>query len=270
MRDDAFIDQLHLQTDAYADARKFSARVGIYRFQVPDIDFGAWALAHLPASAGAVLDVGCGPGSYLRDLRATKHTDRLVGLDLSPGMLADVGDVGASLCAGDAQSLPFPDASFDTTLCMHMLYHVPDIDRAVGELRRVTKPGGVVLVATNGDHHHRALRAVFDEAVAELSGGDVQPILTSARRFRLENGGTALRAHFDSVVRQDLRRELVIPEVSPILTYLESIRSFHEAKLPRGVGWEDAMRVFGARAQVVIDREGAFRSPTVAGVFLCR
>jgi len=53
------------------------------------------------------------------------------------------------LIAGDAQWLPFADASFDCILAMHMLYHVPDRDLAIAEMRRVLRPGGVLLALTN-------------------------------------------------------------------------------------------------------------------------
>lgn len=50
----------------------------------------------------------------------------------------------------DAQALPFRDASFDAVIANHMLYHVPDIPRALGEVRRVLKPSGFCYAATMG------------------------------------------------------------------------------------------------------------------------
>lgn len=270
MGEDAFTDRALLRTNAYADAEKFTARVGIYRYQVPNIDFGAWALDHLPQELGSVLDVGCGPGAYLARLSRSGRVGALVGVDLSEGMLRDVPPCDAMLSVADAQALPFPDASFDTVVCMHMLYHAPDIDQAVRELRRTRRRGGTVLIATNGEHHHGALRAAFDEVVTRLAGRPVRSILTSARRFRLESGADVIRPHFDYVERHDLVRELVVPDAGPVLAYLDSIRSFHEATLPPEVRWDDARTAFADRVQREIDREGAFRSATVAGVFVCR
>jgi ubiquinone/menaquinone biosynthesis C-methylase UbiE len=87
-----------------------------------------------------VLEVGCGPGELAgriqRELGAS-----VVALDISPRMvhLARERDVDARL--GDAQDVPFPDASFDCVVAAWMLYHVPDVSRALGEFARVLRPG---------------------------------------------------------------------------------------------------------------------------------
>ncbi len=265
-----FFDPAHLKTEEYADSRKFRARTSIYRYQHPDVDFREWALSFLPSDLGMVLDVGCGPGDYLSRVSRTERAQALVGVDLSAGLLGEIRDVDATLCVADAQALPLESESFAATLCMHMLYHVPDIDLAIGELRRVTKLGGTVLIATNGSEHQRGIRDAFDASVADLSAGKAGPVLSTERRFRLEDGSDMLRSRFASVERHDLSRELVVPEVGPVVTYLESVRSFHEAKLPKDVSWEDAVGRFSQRVQDEIDRTGSFRSSVYAGVFVCR
>ena len=50
---------------------------------------------------------------------------------------------------GDVQNLDFPDAGFDAVVAAWMLYHVPDLDRALGECARVLRPGGTFLAVTN-------------------------------------------------------------------------------------------------------------------------
>src|SRR5437870_10163056 len=88
------------------------------------------------AATESVLDVGCGNGRYLGALLGRGHRGRLCGADLSPGMLRSArANVGAApLLVVDAQALPFGDDSFDVTLAMHMLYHVPDRSVAIAEL----------------------------------------------------------------------------------------------------------------------------------------
>ena len=59
---------------------------------------------------------------------------------------------------GTSQDLPYADESFDVVAALWMLYHVPDVDRALAEVRRVLRPGGLFVAVTNGDGHVADLR----------------------------------------------------------------------------------------------------------------
>ena len=50
----------------------------------------------------------------------------------------------------DLQSIDLPDSSVDVVMCAHVLEHVPDTDKALGELRRVIRPGGIALLSVRG------------------------------------------------------------------------------------------------------------------------
>lgn len=106
------------------------------------------------AGASRVLDLATGTGD-LAIMVARRHpATRVVGLDPAERMLeraepkigrAGVGD-RVSLVPGDAQTLPFPDASFDGVTIAFGIRNVPDRDRALREMRRVTRPGGRVAI----------------------------------------------------------------------------------------------------------------------------
>jgi ubiquinone/menaquinone biosynthesis C-methylase UbiE len=96
---------------------------------------------------GRTLEVAIGTGLNL----ALYPPDvQLTGLDLSPEMLdrarrrADDLGRAVDLREGDAQELPFPDASFDTVVCTYALCSVPDEVRTISEMERVLRPGGVL------------------------------------------------------------------------------------------------------------------------------
>lgn len=267
---DAFFDQARLRGDAYADSTKLMARADIYRFAVPETPFPTWALSKPPRHLGDVLDVGCGPGVYLKNVGEAVRATSLVGVDLSAGMRREARGHTPSLCAADAQALPFRTDSFDTALCLHVLYHVPDIPLAVSELRRVVKPGGCVLVGTNGSRHQRTIREFFDQVVSELSEEPAEPLISPEIRFNLEEGSEVLKTQFDSVQKFELDRELVVPDTGPVVRFLESIRSPHEAWLPPGLSWDEVVEAFRLKVEAEIGEKGAFRSPILAGVFVCR
>jgi SAM-dependent methyltransferase len=100
-----------------------------------------------------VLDVGCGTGVVTRAAaKRVAPSGCVVGLDASSALLtvarqyADAEGLGAliELRQGDCRRLPFPDASFDAALAATLLAHVPEAERALAELVRVTRPGGRV------------------------------------------------------------------------------------------------------------------------------
>src|SRR5687768_7666446 len=138
----------------YADPARLARRVDLYRYLVDDPLAGTtwpdWALDHVAWRGSEVaLDVGCGPGTY--DAALTRRARTVVGLDLSPGMLGRPGgpadaSPGVSHGVADAQALPVRDAGVDVVLAAHMLYHVPDVARALAEARRVLRPGGTALL----------------------------------------------------------------------------------------------------------------------------
>ncbi len=90
-----------------------------------------------------ILECGCGTGLILE--RLAHFARRAVGIDLSPGMLELARARGLDVKEGTVTALPFEDASFDVTCSFKVLAHVPDIGRALAEMARVTRPGGVIL-----------------------------------------------------------------------------------------------------------------------------
>jgi len=102
-----------------------------------------------------VLDVGCGTGVVTRDIAARVGArGRVVGVDPSRTLLqmarrritASAPGTRPTFRHGDGLALPFAPASFDVTLAVTVLLHVPESDRVLAEMRRVTRPGGRVAV----------------------------------------------------------------------------------------------------------------------------
>lgn len=99
-----------------------------------------------------VLDVACGAG-HAAEL-AAPHVRQVVGLDLTPallrltaGRLRAAGISNVVLQEGNADQLPFLDASFDLVICRSALHHFPHPERPAAEMARVCRPGGRVVVS---------------------------------------------------------------------------------------------------------------------------
>jgi ubiquinone/menaquinone biosynthesis C-methylase UbiE len=111
----------------------------------------------LTAEAGSLLDLGCGPGDDALEMAAALPPgSRVVGVDASRTMIlearrraaAAVAAVAAPTpryLAGDAAGLPFPDGLFDRCRAQTLLQHLPDPARAVREIGRVLRPGGLAV-----------------------------------------------------------------------------------------------------------------------------
>ncbi|MDD5305869.1 MAG: class I SAM-dependent methyltransferase [Deltaproteobacteria bacterium] len=95
------------------------------------------------ASGRDALEVGCGTGLIMRGLEGRAH--RLVGLDLSRGMLREAHARSFEVVQGTADALPFPDGSFDIVYSFKVLAHVPPIREAMAEMARVLRPGGRIV-----------------------------------------------------------------------------------------------------------------------------
>lgn len=104
-----------------------------------------------PRPGGTVLDVACGSGNAA--LVAARRFCEVTGLDFAPNLLesgrgrAAAEGTAVTFVEGDAQELPFPDASFDTVLSVFGVMFAPDQERAASELLRVCRPGGRIALA---------------------------------------------------------------------------------------------------------------------------
>ena len=254
---DAATDRRLLTEQSYPDSSNLLSRKSIYDYKQPDADWLGWVLGHTDWPEGArVLDVGCGPGSYLERVGG-------VGVDLSAGMAREARR-HAPTAVGDVCGLPVATASIDRLLAPHMLYHAPDLDLGASELRRVLRRGGVALVVTNDRAHVGHLVEQLSQAT-----GTNAPI-RFIDRFTLDNGLALLQRHFDDVEVDHWIGELVVPEPDPVVRYADSCRSLYELQLPPGVTWDEGMVRFTELVEQEIAATGSWRAVTHSGVFVCR
>jgi len=124
-----------------------------------ELQMGRWSRRLAPlfiqfagvTTADRVLDVGCGTGSLSAALVKNFNIGRVQGVDFSSVYFEHAKchnrDARLDFQVGDACALPFPDGSFDHALSLLVLQFIPQPERAVREMRRVTRPGGTVAAA---------------------------------------------------------------------------------------------------------------------------
>jgi ubiquinone/menaquinone biosynthesis C-methylase UbiE len=106
----------------------------------------AFADAAGVVSGMRVVDVGCGPGGLTGELARRTGADLVAAIDPAPQFAAACRErnPGADVREGVAESLPWPDDSFDAALCCLVVAFMRDPDQGIREMARVTRPGGTV------------------------------------------------------------------------------------------------------------------------------
>lgn len=167
------------------------------------------ALRHSGIRNGmCVLEVATGSGEMFRRLVKTNPDGKTFGLDLSPKMAAhslrrarrEFPDNGAHCGAVDVRDLPFPDASFDAVMCCYLLELLApdDIVRALEEIRRVLRPGGIFALVVIGQNVRifNRLYGVCGKLVPAFWGRQVEHDVLDLLR------GSGMRVVADHFVRQ--------------------------------------------------------------------
>lgn len=251
----------------YATSANLDARIALHRnFSTARETYPEWYFqhVHLPVNA-CVLEVGCGSGAIWQDWsKKISRNWKITLSDFSFGMAQTArgksDDARFTFADCDAQDLPFDTATFDGIFANHMLYHVPNPDRALQEMRRVLKQGGVLYAATNGLEHMRELRDLTVEITQQPATTDVPE-----RVFGLENGAAMLARHFPTVTREIQDNDLRVTDVDMLVAYVKSGWLYADAvAVP---AWEQEFR---RRVQNEIDTRGAFQISKAVGLFIAR
>jgi ubiquinone/menaquinone biosynthesis C-methylase UbiE len=156
-----------------------------------------------PKRSEIILDAGCGTGVFTLDI--VSSGSRVVGLDISLPMLIQAGNklkgFPCQMVLADMLNLPYPESSFDKTISVTALEFIEDAKDAVGELFRVTKKGGYIVVATLNSLSSWALRrraqakekhTIFEKAIFRspdelCSLTSVEGVVKTAIHFQKED-----------------------------------------------------------------------------------
>lgn len=155
------------QQEVFAEADAYERFMGRWSRQLAPL-LVAFATVH---ERDSVLDVGSGTGALAFAIAETIPSARVTGVDPSSAYVryaqARASDDGVRFLVGDAQALELPDAMFDKTLSLLVMNFIPDPAKALRQMIRVTRPGGIVAAAVwDYGEGMEMLRVFWDEAVA--------------------------------------------------------------------------------------------------------
>lgn len=252
--------------EQYKDGSNLNARMRLHaRFSTNRYGIFPWILDHMTLADDArVLEVGTGTGQmWVRNRDRIPAGWRIIVSDFSDILrdgLANLASVAHRFEAAqlDAQSLPFANATFDAIVANHMLYHLPDVPRALAEFHRVLKPGGRCFAATFSTSNMRE----FNEAAERFLG---TPVSKAATHFGLETGLAPMRAAFDSVEVLRYPDSLVVTEAAPLIDYINSTSMRMRAKIS-----DDKIAALKNFFEQEIAQHNAFHISMDAGMFVAR
>ena len=156
------INQTQYVEKQYSGDKNLSARQSLHsKYSTNKQGFGNWLWEHYAFCEDfQILELGCGNGAQWENRINSLPIGCMVTLsDLSNGMVDIVRSKFATQTDRatfafrqiDIQDIPFPDETFDAVIANHMLYHVPDLCKALSEVSRVLKEGGRFYCSTNGN-----------------------------------------------------------------------------------------------------------------------
>lgn len=221
-----FTDPQYLKSEQYRDSSNLDARVELHRrFSTNSYGWFPWifdTLETLPSPA-RVLELGCGPGYMWKECVDRIPPGWSITLsDLSDGMVdaawRNLVVTGRAFKFEqiDAQSIPYPNATFDIVIANHMLFHLPDRQKGLAEIKRVLISGGHLIATTVGDRHLTEIVKWLEQA---NPGINVEPF---GNPFTLDNGLEQLKLFFSQaeILRYD--DDLCVTEVEPLMAFIKS------------------------------------------------
>lgn len=212
----------------YRDASNLNARITLHsRYSTHPVGWMRWAFDQMHLALGQrILEVGAGPGTlWQQNLYQVPPGCEITLTDFSAGMVEQAREnlrdtyPHFKIRQANAEALPFEDQTFDLLIAHYVLYHITDVPRALGEFRRVLRPGGRLLAATIGHNHLREISELvrrFDPTNPYDTGGP-------STRFGLENGAEQLRPYFEDIRLHHYDDSLLVTEPDPLVAYVASM-----------------------------------------------
>lgn len=210
----------------YGTANNLNSRILLHQlYSTNKLGWANWVFGNYELKPNqTILELGCGNGVIWKVNKDNVPMDiKLVLSDFSEGMLNAAKE--NTRCMDfieykviDAQDIPYANNSFDIVIANHMLYHVPDIDKALGEISRVLKPEGVFYCTTIGEGNFKEIIDLLQDIDASIDFA--QNSITDA--FSLENGEKKLNNYFNSCELRRYEDSLHITEAQPLIDYILS------------------------------------------------
>jgi SAM-dependent methyltransferase len=254
----------------YKDSSNLDIRIRLHEaYSTNPIDWHEWVFDQMDFKKDSrIIEFGCGTASlWEKNARKMSSKWRITLTDMSEGMLAKArhntrNAYNVAYQVMDIQNVESEDGLFDVVIANHMLYHVPDIHKALAEVQRVLRDDGVFYAATNGGTH---LREIFD-FVAEFDPSVPFTKPMNATFFGLENGEERLRGHFGDVQLVRYPSDLRVTSAQDLADFIFSIGTEFKTDLIEKGTYASFILFLESKK----NEQGHIHISKDSGVFVCR
>jgi len=215
----------------YSSSVNLEKRQNLWTLGDNNVPLGNWIFQHLNLQEGEhVLEIGCGKGlMWCENKESIPRSVVLTLTDFSLGMVsvtqknADKFGLSAEICQMDAQNLLIPDNSVDLVVGCHMLYHVPDIPKALSEIQRVLKQNGRFISTTTSISHIKEIRDL-------LLQFDLEITMKSKyfSQYHCEDAPGFLAPVFPRVEYFEYNNNILLKDSIVLLPYIDSMFPFEK------------------------------------------
>jgi ubiquinone/menaquinone biosynthesis C-methylase UbiE len=202
-----------------------STRIGLHdKYSVNKYGWGNWVFDQYAFQDGmSILELGCGSaGIWLnRDGRLPRNS-RIILSDFSALMVEKAkclihDNPSFSFEQIDIQNIPYDADTFDIVIANHMLYHVPDQEKALSQVCRVLRAGGRFYATTLGRNSLKELQDIYRKLEGKASFPYSEDI-----SFTLENGAALLRRYFSEIEQRQYMDSLQVTNIDDLIAYIKS------------------------------------------------
>ncbi|NMM62006.1 methyltransferase domain-containing protein [Clostridium sp. P21] len=212
--------------EQYKTAENFNLRGNLHSYNINKTDWNKWCFNQMKfPNTARILELGCGTGDlWYKNAYNINNNWSIILSDFSKGMLQSTREMLKEIDYEfmyqeiDAQDIPYEDESFDVVIARNMLYFVPDIEKALYEIKRVLVKDGVFYATTTAREAMTELNILvekFDSNLGLNNNG-------MCDRFDDESGQKLLKKYFSEIKIDFLQGKIVVHEAEPIISYKAS------------------------------------------------
>ncbi len=247
----------------YVKNDTLSTRIELHdKYSVNKYGWGNWVFDQYTFQDNMnILELGCGSaGIWLnRDCRLPKHS-KIVLSDYSALMVEKAKSLlhdspSFTFEQMDIQNIPYDSNSFDIVIANHMLYHVPDQEKALAQVYRVLKAGGHFYATTLGKNSLKELQIIYRKLEDKASFSYSENV-----SFTLENGKALLGRYFSDIEQRQYVDALHITNIDDLIAYIKSYNDVPDS----------AQAELYDHIQNGFSKDGVFYLSKEQGMFICK